>query len=390
MEEVRDRAEWNKRIARMKREQKKARMRQRLLLIVGVLVICAVILSVMMIRIGHKDTVNDVSDGSGVTADASAEGQGIRIDVSGRAGDGILLQDDNDISASVSEYDDKVGTDNLTESHVNNKTYSYTEADNLEYLVSDNMTSAHAILVDVDNGLITGAVDHKARIYPASMTKIMTLLVAVENTTDFKKKVSVSQDATNYAYSKKLSAVNFDIGEEVTIEDLCYGTILPSGADAAAELAIQTAGSMDAFVDMMNEKAKALGISGTTHFANVSGSHDENNYSTCYDIAIIMNAAMDNEYCRKVLSEHRYTTSASAEHPDGIEISNWFLRRIEDKDTGGEVIGAKTGFVVESRNCAASYYTSASGRNYIAVTVNAHSAWRCIYDHVDIYKNHTK
>ena len=91
-----------------------------------------------------------------------------------------------------------------------------------------------------------------------------------------------------------------------------------------------------------------------------------------------------------MLSEHRYTTSATAEHPDGIEISNWFLRRIEDKDTGGEVIGAKTGFVVESRNCAASYYTSATGRNYIAVTVNAHSAWRCIYDHVDIYKNHTQ
>ncbi len=377
MEEVvRDRTEWNKRIARMKREQKKARMRQRLLLIVGVLVICAAALLIVVIKKSQRDTTGAgaAQDVTVATADTTDNGQGIRIDT----------------QASVAEYDDTVGIDNARPLYVNNKSYSYKEADTPEYLTGENMTSTHAILVDVDNGLITGAVDHKARIYPASMTKIMTLLVAVENTTDFKKKVKVSSDATNYAYSKKLSAVNFDIGEEVTIEDLCYGTILPSGADAAAELAIQTAGSMDAFVDMMNEKAKALGISDTTHFANVSGSHDDNNYSTCYDMAIIMNAAMDNEYCRKVLSEHRYTTSATAEHPDGIEISNWFLRRIEDKDTGGEVIGAKTGFVVESRNCAASYYTSATGRNYIAVTVNAHSAWRCIYDHVDIYKNHTQ
>ena len=380
MSSTRDREEWNNRIARMKREQKMARIRQRLLLIVGVAALCiivAVIITISHSRDKEKADTPDMTHMSESTTDtgSSSDATGISIVAS---------------ELSFDTLPDAESEQAVKDSGVSDKTYSYAEAEHVEYLSGENMTSANAILVDVDNGLITGAVDPKARIYPASMTKIMTLLVAVENTPDLYKRVSVSQDAANYAYSKKLSAVNFAIGEEVTIEDLCYGTILPSGADAAAELAIQTAGSMDEFVVLMNEKAKALGISGTTHFANVSGSYDDNNYSTCYDMAIIMNAAMDNDYCRKVLSEHRYTTSATAEHPDGIEISNWFLRRIEDKDTGGEVIGAKTGFVVESRNCAASYYTSATGRNYIAVTVNAHSAWRCIYDHVDIYKNHTE
>lgn len=366
----------------MKREQKRARMRQRLLLIVGALAICVVVIPITS-AIKRRNS-GETTAKSGVQTEKS-DGSGIKIDIQ----DNSDVSVDRQLNASVSDYDMTTGiTDNKVKP-VNTKTYSYSDAANVDFLSGDNMTSQYAILVDVDDALITGAVDCKAKIYPASMTKIMTLLVAAENIDDFDKKVPVSQDATNYAYSKKLSAVNFAIGEEVTLDDLCYGTILPSGADAAAELAIQVAGSMDAFVELMNEKAKALGIAQTTHFSNVSGSYDDDNYSTCYDMAIIMNAAMDDDYCRKVLSEHRYTTSQTTEHPDGIDISNWFLRRIEDKDTGGEVIGAKTGFVVESRNCAASYYTSASGRNYIAVTVNAHSAWRCIYDHVDIYKNHT-
>ncbi len=367
----RDRAEWNKRIAVMKRRQKIARIRQWLLLVSGIAILVIVVVLITQMLHG-RDKAADISTEVNIS---QATGQG-----------GIVIQ------PSVSEADKEVKTDKpeIDNRSSIGRTYTYSEADNVENLTGDDMTSLYSILVDVDNGQITGGVDYKTRIYPASMTKIMTLLVAVENTDNFNAKVPVSSTATNYAYSKKLSAVNFAIDEQVTIEDLCYGTILPSGADAAAELAIQVAGSMEDFVDMMNERAEALGIAGTTHFANVSGSHDENNYSTCEDMAKIMNAAMDNEYCRQVLSAHKYTTTATTEHPDGIEISNWFLRRIEDKDTGGEVIGAKTGFVVESRNCAASYYTSDSGRNYIAVTVNAHSAWRCIYDHVDIYKNHTQ
>ena len=76
--------------------------------------------------------------------------------------------------------------------------------------------------------------------------------------------------------------------------------------------------------------------------------------------------------------------------PEGITISNWFLRRIEDKDTKGTVVCAKTGFVAQSGNCAASYEETDSGKHYICVTANAHSSWRCIYDHVAVYQEYTK
>ena len=123
-----------------------------------------------------------------------------------------------------------------------------------------------------------------------------------------------------------------------------YGTILPSGGDAALALAEYVAGSHDKFVDMMNDKLKELGLSDTAHFTNCVGIYDDDHYCTLSDMAMIMKAAVENDLAKEILKTHIYTTSQTPEHPEGIEISNWFLRRIEDKDTGGEVICAKTGF----------------------------------------------
>ena len=101
-----------------------------------------------------------------------------------------------------------------------------------------------------------------------------------------------------------------------------------------------------------------------------------------------MAAALENELCREILSTKKYTTTPTAEHPEGITISNWFLRRIEDKDTGGEVLCAKTGYVNESGSCAVSYSVADDGTPYICATAGSSSSWRCIYDHVEIYTNY--
>ena len=100
---------------------------------------------------------------------------------------------------------------------------------------------------------------------------------------------------------------------------------------------------------------------------------------------MIMDEAMDNEVCREIMGARTYTTSLTEQHPEGITVSNWSIRRIEDKDTVGEVLCAKTGYVVQSGSCAASYGRDHSGREYICVTADAHSSWRCIYDHVALY-----
>lgn len=255
---------------------------------------------------------------------------------------------------------------------------------------SESVLSTYALLIDLDNNVIVAQRNIHDRISPASMTKILTVLVAAEHITDLDDTFTITREITDYSYSNDCSAAGFDDGETVTVKDLLYGTILPSGADAAAGLACYVSGSLDGFVELMNEKISELGLSDSAHFTNCVGLYDENHYCTIYDMAVMLKAAVENELCREVLSAHIYTTSPTEQHPEGIELSNWFLRRIEDKETNGEVVCAKTGFVAQSGNCAASYAVSDNGRHYVCVTADTYSSWRCIYDHVAVYKKYTE
>lgn len=253
---------------------------------------------------------------------------------------------------------------------------------------SDSIISEYGILIDVESGEVLAQKGGWNRISPASMTKILTILVAAEHITDLEDTFTMIIDITDYSFVNDCSNVGFSVGEVIPLRDLFYGTALQSGADAALGLAYYVAGSQEAFVEMMNEKLEELGLSETTHFTNCVGLYDEDHYSTPYDMAVILKEATDNEFCRQVLSEHHYVTTPTAEHPEGIDISNWFLRRIEDRDTHGEVLCAKTGYVVQSKNCAASLAADHSGREYICVTASSDSTWTCIRDQVELYQRY--
>lgn len=253
-------------------------------------------------------------------------------------------------------------------------------------LLGENFPSEYAIFVDLDSQTILAQKSANVRINPASMTKILTVLVAAEHLDDLDDTFMITHDIIDYAYSNDCSIVGFAENEYVTVADLLYGTILPSGADAALGLAEYVAGSHEAFVELMNQKLEELGLSGTAHMTNCVGLYDENHYCTTYDMAMIMEAALNDELCKKVMSTRIYTTSSTNRHPNGIQISNWFLRRIEDQDTGGVVLCAKTGYVRQSGNCAVSYGIDHNGKEYVCVTANANSSWRCIYDHAELYK----
>ena len=250
-----------------------------------------------------------------------------------------------------------------------------------------DVVSSYGILIDLADDTILAQRNARTRMCPASMTKILTVLVAAENITteQLDDTMTITLEFTDYSYGNDLSAVGFAENEVVTVRDLFYGTILPSGGDAAIALATYVAGSEEAFVELMNERLKEMHLGDSTHFTNVAGMYDEQHYSTVYDMAMILHAAIDNDLCRTVLNAHTYTTTPTEQHPEGITISNWFLRRIEDKDCGLTVECAKTGFVVQSRNCAASFADDADGHGYICVTGDSSSGWRCIYDHVSIY-----
>ena len=138
--------------------------------------------------------------------------------------------------------------------------------------------STYALLVDLDDNTIVTQRNARDRINPASMTKIMTVLVAAEHVTDLEDTFTITREITDFSYSNDCSAVGFGENEVVTVKDLLYGTILPSGGDAAAGLACYVAGSMDSFVDMMNQKLRDLGLSDSAHFTNCVGLYNENHY----------------------------------------------------------------------------------------------------------------
>ncbi|MGN8761998.1 D-alanyl-D-alanine carboxypeptidase family protein [Oribacterium sp. HCP3S3_B9] len=247
-----------------------------------------------------------------------------------------------------------------------------------------------AILVDADAGLVVAEKNGNAKMYPASMTKVMTLLVACEHITDLSEKLEITQDIVDYVKKEGASNCGFKAGEQVTMLDLLYGLILPSGADAALALVRRIAGSEEQFVALMNQKAQQLGISATTHFTNCTGLYNDNHYSTAEDMAIIMRAAAQNSVAATILTTRSYTTQANNKRTTGLSFSNLFLKRIDTQTTGGQVNFAKTGYVAKAGNCAASYFTAASGRHYICVTGKTSGAWNVVSAHAALYSQYAK
>ena len=247
-----------------------------------------------------------------------------------------------------------------------------------------------AILIDADAGLVVAEKNGSAKMYPASMTKVMTLLVACEHITDLNEKLEITQDIVDYVKKEGASNCGFKAGEQVTMLDLLYGLILPSGADAALALVRRIAGSEEQFVTLMNQKAQQLGISATTHFTNCTGLYNDNHYSTAEDMAIIMRAAAQNSVAATILTTRSYTTQANNKRTTGLSFSNLFLKRIDTQTTGGQVNFAKTGYVAKAGNCAVSYFTAASGRHYICVTGKTSGAWNVVSAHAALYSQYAK
>lgn len=374
------RARYEKR-QRMRRERQRRMRRRRMLmrlLFVGLLAL-VMVLRIVAVRSGGK-AGEDESAPQKQETEAAQQPERTEIE---KITESIMDEDPGEAEAVETH---KAETETKEEVTV----YRFAETEDTAFIDSADVISTHAILVDESTDMIIAAKGAKERIVPASMTKVLTILVAAEQIGEEKldDTFTMTLEITDYAYVNDCSSVGFLDGEKVTVRDLFYGTALHSGGDAALGLAFYVAGSQEAFVEMMNRKLEELGIADSTHFTNCVGLYDEAHYSTVYDMAIIMKAAMQNDLCREFLSAHIYTTKPTEEHPDGIEISNWFLRKIEDKDTGGEVLCAKTGYIVQSKNCAVSYGSFADGIPYICVTAGSTSSWRCIYDHVEIYNRY--
>ena len=247
------------------------------------------------------------------------------------------------------------------------------------------MYSKNAILIDLSENTVIAEKNPDDKIYPASMTKLLTALVASEHITNWDDTFTMTQAIIDPLFKAGASLAGFEANETVTLRELLYGALLPSGAEATEALAIYVAGSEKDFVALMNEKAQALGLT-TAHFMNASGLHDKDHYCTVRDMAVILQAVLANPECRAALTSTTHTTPATEQHPDGLAMTDKFLYRVASQDLKGcKILGAKTGYTAEAGNCCASYGVSPDGRECICVTAQAWTSWYAIYDHIAMY-----
>lgn len=248
--------------------------------------------------------------------------------------------------------------------------------------------SEYGVLVDLENNCAVAERNADQKMYPASLTKIMTLIVAVENIENLDATFTMTNEIIAPLSELHASVAGFSEGEVCTLRDLLYGMILPSGADASLALATYVAGSESAFVDMMNQKCAELGLE-NTHFVNTSGLHDDSHYSTALDFAVILKYAMDNETCRNVLSQFQYTTQITPQHPEGILLtSDLFARMYGDEADGFTIIGGKTGFTDQAGHCLATFAkNNETGKEYLLILCKASgSKWYPVYDTELVYE----
>ena len=265
------------------------------------------------------------------------------------------------------------------------KTYAPAEVTENTKTLDLELYSENALLIDLESNTVLVQKNADARIYPASMTKVMTVLVAAEHIENWDETFTMTQSIIDPLFLADASMAGFVHGEEVSMTELLYGAVLPSGAEATQALAIVTAGSEEAFAALMNEKAQELGLK-DTHFVDASGLHDENHYTTLSDMAIIMQAALDNPHCREVLTSVNHTSPATTQNPEGVAMTNRFLYRIRPQQTGSvDIQAAKTGYTAQAMNCCVSYGIMENGRAAICVTAHAWTGDYCIADHLALY-----
>lgn len=250
----------------------------------------------------------------------------------------------------------------------------YAAADNAEASwmpdAGISLNSSEAILVRLSDRSILYKYNENERTYPASLTKIMTALAAIESLGDLDARLTLEDSIFPALYQENASMAGFQPGETVRAMDLLYGAMLPSGAEAAITVARAVSGSEAEFAKKMNEYAERLGMRGT-HFVNATGLHDEAHYTTVKDMAILLSYALKNDTFRQVFTSASYLSTPTDVHPDGLNLRSTLFDKIGSPAfEGGEIIGGKTGYTSAAGQCLASLAVS-GGEEYILITTGA-------------------
>ena len=219
------------------------------------------------------------------------------------------------------------------------------------------------------------------KVYPASTTKIMTTYLALKYG-DLNDTVTVSEHAVDVP--SRSSVAGLRAGDRLTLKDLLYGLMLPSGNDSAIAIAEHISGDVEAFADLMNEEANKLGAS-NTHFTNPHGYHENEHYTTAYDLYLMWNACMKEDLFMEIVSSRRW--NAVITQKDGSERAvtwnqtNKYLNGTREVPKGITMIGGKTGTTNDAGYCLMQYGKDSDDIPYLAIIMGATSS-RNLYDNM--------
>ncbi len=233
-----------------------------------------------------------------------------------------------------------------------------------------NLYSTNYIFLDADTGQVLSAKKQDEQISIASLTKMMTVLLAIENSSSLNQTVTITDEMIDRLYEEQASVAGYVTGDTATVLDLCYAAAIPSAADAANALAIQIGGSFEKFYQMMNDKAAQLGMDHTV-FKSAHGLDREGQYSTVEDVSKLLRYALQNPTFKEIFSTKEHTTQATTYYPFGIPLASTIWAYA---DTYGynltNLSGGKTGYTLQAGRCIA-YWATVNDMNIIAVTAGA-------------------
>lgn len=255
---------------------------------------------------------------------------------------------------------------------------------------SYKLISPNAILIRLKDHAILMQKNSEEKIYPASLTKIMTAIVAIKNLLNLNEEITLTNSTFKGLYEADASMAGFQPGEKVSAIDLLYGVLLPSGAESCIGLADQIAGSEQGFVKMMNQKAADLGMD-NTHFENVTGLHNENHYTTVKDLSILLSYALQNDTFREIFTSSSHSTQPTNKNPSGITFYGTMFEELNNQNIiDGKILGGKTGYTDEAGLCLASL-AKVGKQEYILISVGAkgdhHSEQYNITDALAVYNS---
>ena len=237
------------------------------------------------------------------------------------------------------------------------------------------INSSHAILYNLNDDMIIYEKDAYKEVSIASITKIVTALITLENA-NLNDTVTIPNKA--FYGLDGYALAGFKSGDKVTIEDLLYGLMLPSGAECGNALSLTVTDSKEDFIKLMNDLVKKLNLS-NTHFDNPIGMDSKDNYSSAYDIAQILKYALNNDEFKKIFTSNSYTTS------NGLKLEKTLDKYAnKDKLDISIIDGAKTGNTSDAGYCLAST-SSLNGVDYLLVTLGSKNSHDYIMDANNLY-----